>query len=53
MKIAGSLFSSAVVHLAEEFGHVRLFHEMLRTCGLDKMEWMSLSPVKEKILLVR
>ncbi len=37
------------VHLAEEFCHVRLFGEMLRTCGLDKVEWVPLGPVKEKI----
>ena len=37
------------VHLAEEFCHVRLFDEMLRTCGLDKVEWVPLSPIKEKI----
>lgn len=37
------------VHLAEEFCHVRLFDEMLRTCGLDKVEWVPLSPVKELI----
>jgi len=37
------------VHLAEEFCHVRLFDEMLRTCGLDKVEWVSLGPIKEKI----
>lgn len=37
------------VHLAEEFCHVRLFDEMLRTCGLDKVEWVPLSPAKEKI----
>jgi len=37
------------VHLAEEFCHVRLFDEILRTCGLDKVEWVPLSPVKEKI----
>lgn len=37
------------VHLAEEFCHVRLFDEMLKTCGLDKVEWVPLSPVKEKI----
>ena len=35
------------VHLAEEFCHWRLFDEMLRTCGLDKVEWVSLSPWKE------
>lgn len=37
------------VHLAEEFCHVRLFDEMLRTCGLNKIEWVPLSPIKEKI----
>ena len=35
------------VHLAEEFCHWRLFDEMLRTCGLDKVKWMPLTPVKE------
>lgn len=35
------------VHLAEEFCHWRLFDEMLRTCGLDKVEWMPLTPWKE------
>ena len=37
------------VHLAEEFCHVRLFDEMLRTFGLDQVEWMPLSPIKEKV----
>lgn len=37
------------VHLAEEFCHWRLFDEMLRTCGLDRIEWVPLSPVKEWI----
>lgn len=37
------------VHLAEEFCHVRLFEEMLRTCGLDQVEWVPLSPWKEKV----
>jgi hypothetical protein len=37
------------VHLAEEFCHVRLFDEMLRTCGLDKVQWVPLTPLKEKI----
>lgn len=37
------------VHLAEEFCHVRLFNEMLLTCGLDKVEWVPLGPIKEKI----
>jgi len=37
------------VHLAEEFCHVRLFDEMLRTCGLDKVQWVPLGPVREKI----
>ena len=37
------------VHLAEEFCHVRLFDEMLKTCGLDKVEWVPLTPIKELI----
>ncbi len=37
------------VHLAEEFCHYRLFDEMLRTFGLDKVEWVPLSPWKEKV----
>jgi len=37
------------VHLAEEFCHWRLFDEMLRTCGLDKVEWVPLTPFKEWI----
>lgn len=37
------------VHLAEEFCHVRLFDEMLKTCDLDKVEWVPLGPIKEKI----
>lgn len=37
------------VHLAEEFCHVRLFNEMLVTCGLDKVEWVPLTPFKEKV----
>jgi len=28
------------VHLAEEFSHIRLFHEMLRTFHLDAVEWL-------------
>ena len=37
------------IHLAEEFCHIRLFDEMLKTCGLDKVEWVPLSPWKEKV----
>jgi len=37
------------VHLAEEFCHVRFFHEMLLTCGLDKVEWQPLPPYQEWI----
>ncbi|MCK5729381.1 MAG: hypothetical protein KAH08_09175 [Methylococcales bacterium] len=37
------------IHLAEEFCHVRLFDEMLKTCGLDEVEWVPLSPWKEKV----
>ena len=29
-------------HLAEEFGHIRLFHEMFATFHLDRMEWVPL-----------
>jgi hypothetical protein len=29
-------------HLAEEFCHVRLFHEMFRTFQLDRVEWVPL-----------
>ena len=37
------------MHLAEEFCHVRLFDEILRTFGLDKVEWVPLTPFKEKV----
>lgn len=37
------------VHLAEEFCHVRLFGEMLRTFHLDRVEWVPLGPVMEKV----
>jgi hypothetical protein len=37
------------VHLAEEFCHWRLFDEMFRTCGLDQVQWVPLSPSKEWI----
>ncbi len=37
------------VHLAEEFCHIRLFHEMLITCGLDRVKWMPLGPIKKRI----
>ena len=37
------------IHLAEEFCHVRLFDEMLKTCGLDNVEWVPLTPWKEKV----
>jgi hypothetical protein len=31
-------------HLAEEFGHMRLFHEMFETFRLDRVEWVPLAP---------
>ena len=31
-------------HLAEEFGHMRLFHEMFQTFHLDRVEWVPLAP---------
>jgi len=37
------------VHLAEEFCHIRLFHEMLFTCGLDRVKWVPLGPMKKKM----
>ncbi len=37
------------VHLAEEFCHKRLFHEMLRTFQLDKVEWLPLGPVASAV----
>lgn len=37
------------IHLAEEFCHVRLFDEMLKTCGLDDVVWQPLTPFKEMI----
>jgi hypothetical protein len=37
------------IHLAEEFCHVRLFDEMLKTFGLDRVEWVPLSPWKEMV----
>ncbi len=36
-------------HLAEEFCHVRLFHEMFRTMQLDKVEWVPLGPVMQAV----
>jgi hypothetical protein len=36
-------------HLAEEFCHIRLFHEMFRTFQLDKVEWVPLGPVLGRI----
>lgn len=35
------------IHLAEEFCHCRLFDEMLRTCGLDRVQWVPLTQTKE------
>ncbi|HXX92819.1 MAG TPA: hypothetical protein VEN81_04250 [Planctomycetota bacterium] len=32
-------------HLCEEFCHVRLFDEMIRTFHLDRFEWVPLSPL--------
>jgi len=37
------------VHVAEEFCHVRLFDEMLRTFHLDRVEWVPLGPIMSKI----
>ena len=37
------------VHLAEEFCHKRLFHEMLRTFHLEKVEWVPLGPISQMV----
>ena len=37
------------VHLAEEFCHKRLFHEMLRTFHLEKVEWVPLGPFSQMV----
>jgi hypothetical protein len=36
-------------HLAEEFCHVRLFHEMFVTCHLDRVVWVPLSPGMQRV----
>jgi hypothetical protein len=36
-------------HLAEEFSHTRLFHEMLETCGLHDVKWVPLGPIAQKV----
>jgi hypothetical protein len=36
-------------HLAEEFCHVRFFHEMFRTMQLDRVEWKPLGPFMSAI----
>lgn len=36
-------------HLAEEFGHMRLFHEMFVTCHLDAVVWVPLSPPRQRL----
>jgi hypothetical protein len=36
-------------HLAEEFCHIRLFHEMFRTMQLDKVEWKPLGPLMQRV----
>lgn len=36
-------------HLAEEFCHVRLFHEMFRVFHLDRVEWVPLGPVMQSV----
>ena len=37
------------MHLAEELCHVRLFHEMLITCGLNRVKWVPFGAIKKKI----
>jgi hypothetical protein len=36
-------------HLAEEFSHIRLFHEMFRTFRLDQVEWVPLGAAMRKV----
>lgn len=36
-------------HLAEEFCHVRFFHEMFRTMQLDRVQWEPLGPVMQSV----
>ena len=36
-------------HLAEEFCHVRYFHEMFRTFHLEKVEWVPLDPALQRV----
>lgn len=39
-------------HLAEEFCHVRLFHEMFLTFHLDRVLWVPLSPLMQHVYQV-
>lgn len=36
-------------HLCEEFCHVRLFHEMFRTFHLEKVQWVPLGPLMQRV----
>jgi hypothetical protein len=36
-------------HLAEEFCHMRYFDEMFRTVQLDRVAWVPLSPLKQRL----
>lgn len=36
-------------HLAEEFCHIRMFHEMFRTMNLDRVVWQPLGPFMERM----
>ena len=36
-------------HLAEEFCHVRLFHEMFRTMQLEEVQWVPLGPAMQAV----
>jgi hypothetical protein len=39
-------------HLAEEFCHIRYFHEMFMTFQLNKLEWVPLSPAMQLVYRV-
>jgi hypothetical protein len=49
---AGTVKRIGRYHLSEEFCHMRLFHEMFRTFHLDRVEWVPLSPWKQRMYKV-
>jgi hypothetical protein len=49
---AGTVRRIGRYHLAEEFCHIRLFQAMFLTFNLDRVEWVPLSPWKQRIYKV-